>query len=114
MDNRYHNYNCPAIMNDGRFLTSHVRSSTMDQYIRSINGINTGHEFRHFLQENGSTLINNIKGYHRQNSTCNVNGQCLPMSGSVNTQSIVNDKSAWYEELLDNDPTQVDYMLLDQ
>jgi hypothetical protein len=113
MDNRYYKYNCPALMNDGRFLTSHVRSRVFDQYIRNINNINTGNDYKNFLQENGNSIINNLKAFHRQSDTCKVEGQCLPMSGP--TQDNMNDylngssqepKSEWYDQITSNSNTE--------
>lgn len=112
MDNRYYNYNCPPLMNDGRFINSYVRSSTFDQYIRNVNNIENGTNYRHYLQNNGHEIINNIKAYLHQNNTCSVEGKCLPMSGPI-TPIIPNTKpkDQWYEEILDNDTYQLDFMM---
>jgi hypothetical protein len=99
-------------MNDGRFISSYVRSSTFDQYVRNINNINSSHEYRHYLQNNGTEIMNNIKAYLRQNNTCSVEGKCLPMSGPITpiVQKQVS-KEQWYEELLDEEPSQLDFMM---
>ena len=112
MDNRYYNYNCPPLMNDGRFINSYIRSSTFDQYIKNINNINDANEYRHYLQNNGYEIINNIKAYLRQNNTCSVEGKCLPMSGPT-TPIISKDnvKEQWYVEMLDEDTSQLDFMM---
>lgn len=89
MDNRYHKYNCPPLMNDGRFLTSYVRSRVFDQYIRNINGVQSAQEYRHFLQNNGDQILNNLKGHLRENNTCKIEGKCLPMSGP-NSDDVIN------------------------
>ena len=78
MDNRYYEYGCPPLMNDGRFLTNYVRSNIFDQNIRNINNIKSSNEYRHFLQTNGHTIMNNVKGYLRENNTCSIEGKCLP------------------------------------
>jgi len=112
MDNRYYNYGCPALMNDARFINNYVRSSTFDQYIRNVNNIKNGNEYRHYLQNNGDQIINNIKAYLRENNTCSVEGKCLPMSGPT-TPILVNDtaKDYWYDKLLDEETTQLDFMM---
>lgn len=112
MDNKYYNYNCPPLMNDGRFISSYVRSSTFDQYVRNVNNIETGTSYRHYLQNNGDTIINNIKGYLHQNNTCSVGGKCLPMSGPI-TPLVPKpvEKEQWYEEMLDDEPPQLDFMM---
>ncbi len=112
MDNRYYNYNCPPLMNDGRFISNYVRSSTFDQYIRNFSNISNATEYRHYLQNNGNTIMNNIKGYLHQNNTCSVEGKCLPMSGPTlpvipNTEQ----KEKWYDEILDEEPVQLDFMM---
>lgn len=89
MDNRYYKYNCPPLMNDGRFLTSYVRSRVFDQYVRNINGVQTSQEYRHFLQNNGDQILNNLKGYLRESNTCKIEGKCLPMSGP-NGNDVIN------------------------
>ena len=112
MDNRYYNYNCPPLMNDGRFISSYIRSSTFDQYIRNVNNIENATQYRHYLQNNGNEIINNIKAYLRQNNTCSVEGKCLPMSGP--TTPIIpntNQKNEWYVDMLDEEPSQLDFMM---
>ena len=56
MDNRYYKYNCPPFLNDGRFLSSHIRSRVFDQYIRNINNVQSAQEYKHFLQNNATDL----------------------------------------------------------
>ncbi len=111
MDNRYFNYQCPPLMNDGRFLTNYVRSSTFDQYIRITNGIENATDFRHYLQNNGDKILNNLKAYHHKNNSCSVNGRCLPISDPV--IPIVKDTNIpiWYEDMLDNPKPQLDFMM---
>jgi hypothetical protein len=104
MDNRYFKYNCPPLMNDGRFLTSYVRGRVFDQYVRNVNNINSGNEYKNFLQENGDFIINNLKAHYRKSNTCKIEGRCLPMSGPNNDN--MNDylnstetNSQWYEQV---------------
>jgi hypothetical protein len=89
MDNRYYKYNCPPLMNDGRFLSSYIRSRVFDQYIRNINNVHSAQEYKHFLQNNGDQIINNLKGYFRESSTCRIEGKCLPMAGP-NSNDVIN------------------------
>lgn len=89
MDNRYYKYDCPALMSDGRFISSYVRSSVFDQYVRKMNKIETAQEYRHFLQNNGSNIINNMKAYLHESQTCKVEGKCLPINRP--NEMIVND-----------------------
>jgi hypothetical protein len=127
-DNRYFQYGCPPLMNDGRFITNYGRSSTFDQYIRTLNNINSTHEYRHFIQNNGHNIINNMKAFHRENNTCSVEGKCLPIINQRNVlttnefyDGVVppstekpDNKIIWYEELLDDEnakPIQLDFMM---
>jgi hypothetical protein len=71
-------------MNDGRFISNYVRSNVFDQYIRNVNNIQSAQDYKHFLQNNGDQIINNLKGYLRENNTCRIEGKCLPMSGPNN------------------------------
>jgi hypothetical protein len=113
MDNRYHKYSCPALMSDGRFISSYVRSSTFDQYIRNVAEVNSATEYRHYLQNNGDNILNNLKSFNRQIGTCKVAGKCLPMSGSqiADMPSTKDPKQLWYEELLNEEPSQLDFMM---
>ena len=67
-------------MSDGRFISSYVRSSVFDQYIKNMNNINSAQNYKHFLQNNGDQIINNAKAYLRENNICKIEGKCLPMS----------------------------------
>jgi hypothetical protein len=80
MDNRYFIHGCPALMQDGRFITNYTRNRVFNQFIREVNNIESSHEFRHFLQNNAETLINRERDYVNKMNTCNVNGQCLPVN----------------------------------
>lgn len=84
MDNRYWANGCPALMQDGRFLTNHVRFNVFDQFIKNINEIQSVHDYRAFLQKSGDDILNKERAALVQNNTCNVNGKCLPISGKGN------------------------------
>ena len=81
MDNRYWSNGCPALMQDGRFITNHVRFNVFDQFIRNINDIGSNHEYRSFLQSKGSDIIKLEREANIKYNSCNVNGKCLPLSG---------------------------------
>ena len=108
MDNRYYNYNCPPLMNDGRFISNYIRSSTYDQYIKNINKIQSAHDYRHYLQNNGEQIIDKIKTELRENNSCGVDGRCLPMNNNNTSISSDPNTAKWYEQLSDystQDPT---------
>jgi hypothetical protein len=76
-------------MNDGRFISSYVRSRVFDQYVRNVNNVNSAQEYKHFLQNNGDQIINNLKGYLRETNTCRIEGKCLPIDGP-NSDDVIN------------------------
>jgi hypothetical protein len=77
MDNRYHTYGCPELMQDGRFLTNFTPKRTFEQMIRKVNNIESSADYRMFLQRNGETIMNRETEYFVKNNTCDVNGQCV-------------------------------------
>jgi hypothetical protein len=89
MDNRYYNYDCPPLMNDGRFISSYIRSNVFDQYIRTTNNIQSAQDYKNFLQNNGDKVLNNLKSHIRENNTCRIEGRCLPMA-EPKTNDVVN------------------------
>lgn len=76
MDNRYYCYSCPPLMQDARFLTSYTPNRTFEQYIRNINSIDSAQDYKSFLQNNATQIMDNERKYTLMNNTCNVNGNC--------------------------------------
>jgi hypothetical protein len=81
-DNRYFSYNCPAKMQDGTFITNYTRPRIFDQYIRTINNINSAQEYKDFLQKNTDVIINRERDYHDTNNVCKING-CAELSANT-------------------------------
>ncbi len=81
MDNRYWGNGCPALMQDGRFLTNYVRGAVFDQFVRNVNEIKSSTEYRQFLQAEGDKILNRERAYLIKNNTCEVNGKCVTLSG---------------------------------
>ncbi len=79
-DNRYFSYDCPALMEDGRFITNYTRQRVFDQYIRGINNINSAQDYKEFLQKNGDTIINRERAYNDSNNICKIEGKCNSIS----------------------------------
>ena len=63
---------CPPTMSDGRFLADHKSSTRRDEYIKNINGITRDDQYRHFLQTNGTKIMDNVWNYHDQHDSCNI------------------------------------------
>tara|TARA_B100001093_G_scaffold83714_1_gene75202 strand:- start:2905 stop:3192 length:288 start_codon:yes stop_codon:yes gene_type:complete len=76
MDNRYYKHGCPPLMSDGRFITSYVDSSVLNQYIRDINQICSANEFKSFLQKEGLEIMDRERKHIIENNTCDVHGKC--------------------------------------
>ncbi len=55
MDNFYNE--CPAKMEDARFLTDYRSSNTREQYIKSINGLVRTDDYRAFLNNNSEQIM---------------------------------------------------------
>ena len=68
MDNYYKN--CPAKMNDGRFITNYKSSTCINEYIKYVNGITRDDEYRLFLQLNANQMMDSEWIYLRQNDSC--------------------------------------------
>lgn len=61
---------CPAIMNDGRAFTDYRSSCYINDLLRVKNGIQNSYDYRQFLINNGSELINTIRLYNIQKTSC--------------------------------------------
>ena len=68
MDNYYKN--CPPKMDDGRFTTNYKSSSSINEYIKYMNGITRDDDYRLFLQINADKLMDTEWQYLRQNDSC--------------------------------------------
>lgn len=79
MDNYY--FNCPAKMDDGRFLTDYRTASTREeqtkQKINEQKGVNLerNDDYRVYLQSNGVSMINDQWKYERTYDAC-INNAC--------------------------------------
>ena len=84
MDNRYFQYNCPALMQDARFVTNYLPKRDIEQYIRNINKIVSAQDYKLFLQKNGDVIQNRERAYLQKVNTCSINGACAPLSAVKN------------------------------
>ena len=88
LDNCYYKYGCPALMQDGRFITTYVHHRLLNHSIKEINKINSAQEFKNFLQNNGDTILNNQRAILQKNYTCGVSGRCVSLDGNANCKSL--------------------------
>lgn len=80
-DNKY--FDCPAIMNDGRAFTDYRPSSTVDDMIRLGNNVRSNYEYRQFLINNASAIMNINNKYLDNKLGCHGhNPQMMPFDQS--------------------------------
>jgi len=73
-DNRY--FNCPAKMSDGRFTTDFISPIEKNLYIQQQSGKIPDWEYRTFLQQNGSKILESE--WKALNEKCNCwNSECV-------------------------------------
>ena len=74
MDNQFYAQGCPAIMNDGRFITSYSTEQTIVDSIRLANRIDVckydNNDFRFFLQNNACKIMQKEREYLSRNYFC--------------------------------------------
>ena len=68
MDNYYRN--CPPKMNDARFTTNYKLDSSINEYIKYMNGITRDDDYRLFLQINANKLMDSEWMYLKKNDSC--------------------------------------------
>jgi hypothetical protein len=61
---------CPAKMEDGRFITRYESSNDITNTIQSLNHIHSSNQFRLFLQQNTDKIIDSERKYNDQHYTC--------------------------------------------
>lgn len=73
-DNQFYSQGCPALMNDGRFMTSYASSQTLVDSLRLANGLDPcmfdNNDFRLFLQQNAESIMNKERKYLFRNYYC--------------------------------------------
>jgi hypothetical protein len=70
LNNQFYPYVCPGLMEDGRFTRNFLNNTIFNQKIRHINGIENNHQYRYFLQKNGSKIIENERNFYLNNYIC--------------------------------------------
>ncbi len=69
-------YQCPAKMEDGRFITRYESSNELTGAIQKMNHIQSSNQFRTFLQSNTDSLIANERDYLASNWSCHPKAAC--------------------------------------
>ena len=68
MDNYYRN--CPAKMDDGRFITNYKSATCNNEFIKYMNGIVRDDDYRLFLQLNADKIMDSEWLYLIKNDSC--------------------------------------------
>lgn len=69
-NNVYYKDGCPALMNDGRFITYYNSTNELTNQIQKLNGFKSANQFRTFMQTNGSTIMATERLYQIRKNTC--------------------------------------------
>lgn len=83
MDNRYWEHGCPPLMSDGRWMRSFTDMDLTNQYIRKVNGLKNGDDFRYFLQKNAKKIHANEQKYLDDHYLCKGINKDTPVSNSI-------------------------------
>lgn len=75
-NNVYFKDGCPAIMNDGRFITNYNSSNELTETMRKMNGFKSSNQFRTFMQTNGNLFMETEREYQIKNNTCMPSTAC--------------------------------------
>jgi hypothetical protein len=89
---------CPAVM-DYSMMTDYRSPYRREQYIRTLNNLTTEHEYRSFLQQNATGLLNNEWGYLNVNFNCRQN-PCLHNQPNLRTTNeLMKDELTTYNNV---------------
>ena len=69
-NNVYFKNGCPALMNDGRFITNYNSSNELTETMRKMNGFKSSNQFRTFMQTNGDLFMAAERNYQVNKNTC--------------------------------------------
>ncbi|CAH6421770.1 Hypothetical protein KVN_LOCUS456 [uncultured virus] len=107
MDNFYQN--CPAVMNDGRFLRDFQNETKRNDYIKNLNGMWRDDQYRFFLQQNGNKIMDREWQYYKKNNYCHPNECVHNYPTRTSNKNFINEKIV-YNSLFDNNNKQYEPM----
>ena len=76
MNTSFAEFNCPALMSDGRFITNYFPNQVFNETIRNLNKINSSHEYRMFLQKNGQSMMEKETKNLIERNSCKASNKC--------------------------------------
>uniref|UniRef100_A0A6C0LRK6 Uncharacterized protein n=1 Tax=viral metagenome TaxID=1070528 RepID=A0A6C0LRK6_9ZZZZ len=69
-NNVYYKDGCPALMDDGRFITYYNSSNELTETMRKMNGFRSANQFRTFMQANAEMFMAAERAYQIKENTC--------------------------------------------
>ncbi len=61
---------CPAKMNDNRLFCNYLLNSKLNSYIKKVNDVKNHNEYRTFLQNNASKIMDNERKFSTTHKLC--------------------------------------------
>lgn len=74
--NTFYKDGCPALMQDGRFITNYNSTNELTEAMRKLNGIRSPNEFRLFMQNNGEAFMDSERNFIEKENTCTPKVAC--------------------------------------
>ena len=81
--------NCAARMDDGRHFTDYSPNCNLNMSIQNDNSINNSYEYRQFLLNNGSKLMDKYRSHVINTMGCNLS------TSDYNNGTMLNEKYKW-------------------
>lgn len=75
-NNVYYPDGCPALMDDGRFITYFGSTNELTETMQKMNGFRSANQFRTFMQNNGQKFMDAERTYQRDTNTCSPQTAC--------------------------------------
>jgi len=75
-DNVFYRYNCPAKMNDGRYLTDYHTHTALDEFYQGVLQAKDPTDYRKKLQANAEKVADEQLVYLLKTQTCRCESTC--------------------------------------
>ena len=69
-NNVYYKEGCPALMDDGHFITYYNSTNELTNQMQKLNGIRSANQFRTFMQNHGLEIMNSEREYYMREYLC--------------------------------------------
>ena len=85
-NNVYYKEGCPALMEDGRFITYYNSTNELTNAMQKLNNFRSANQFRTFMQNNGDLFMNIERRYQIAKNTCSPDTACSEGWYNLNTK----------------------------